>query len=384
MPSSSRPYQSRLLKFALGQYQRGLERHRRAMRQVSTAATWGAQAALYPVYVLFQVSRLVGRQLADRQNPLLSKGKKRSQSQASHLSPLVQASPLEMPLLTALADVRQWLQIEQRALLAEADATSTDIVQSKATDLQAAAQLLAQGIASDIVTQKLVVVDRWNTVWDILSDEQASRLRSQIAWLLTHFVPTHRRYFGKHRWRLPLAAPTEQSLPLAGAFLRLMGWVQTSAIARVSNLFAEAALIELPPTPPELLLMAQGQSSLEDQPVQQSPESSQVSRAVSRVRVRPTAAAIAQTSGAASGMSSHDSGHDSGRNDNARSAQNASTASSDSVMVMSDYVETTARTTAYLEHPLEKLLRLIDRALSWVEQQSNQLRHWWQRLMSRF
>ncbi|MBE9076122.1 hypothetical protein IQ241_02235 [Romeria aff. gracilis LEGE 07310] len=374
MPSSSRPYQSRLLKFALGQYQQGLERHRRAVRQATTAATWGVQTALYPVYVLFQSGRLVGRQLADQPNPLLPKGRK-SQSQSSQLFPLVQPSPLEMPLLSALADVRQWLQAEQRTLLT--DATSTDIVPSQATDLQASAQLLAQGIASDVATQKLVIVDRWNTVWDILSAEQATRLRSQIAWLLAHFVPAQRRYFGKHLWRLPLAKPTERSLPLVSAFLRLMGWVQTSPVARATNLFAEAALIELPPMPPELLLAPQVPSEPGENAVYESPES-QDSEVASGVMTRPTAAAIAQTAG------SVESGNADQRLEDSRSAQNRSQTSSDSVVVMSDYVETSTLSTEYLEHPLEKLLRLIDRALSWVEQQSEQLRDWWQTLLNRF
>ncbi|MEM7066402.1 MAG: hypothetical protein AAF572_24945 [Cyanobacteria bacterium P01_B01_bin.77] len=54
MPSSSRPYQSQLLRFALQQWQQGLERQNRAWRQLQSTAVWGAQVAVFPLYAIMQ------------------------------------------------------------------------------------------------------------------------------------------------------------------------------------------------------------------------------------------------------------------------------------------------------------------------------------------
>ena len=54
MPSSSRPYQSKLLQTLLQRLQNGLGRQRRAWRQVQSTAVWAAQLALLPVYKLLQ------------------------------------------------------------------------------------------------------------------------------------------------------------------------------------------------------------------------------------------------------------------------------------------------------------------------------------------
>lgn len=54
MPSSSRPYQSKLLRFVLQQWQQGWERQDRAFRQLQTTATWSAQAAVLPLYAIMR------------------------------------------------------------------------------------------------------------------------------------------------------------------------------------------------------------------------------------------------------------------------------------------------------------------------------------------
>lgn len=54
MPSSSRPYKSKLLTFVLQQWQQGLERQDRAWRQLQSTTTWGAQVAIFPIYVIIR------------------------------------------------------------------------------------------------------------------------------------------------------------------------------------------------------------------------------------------------------------------------------------------------------------------------------------------
>ena len=54
MPSSSRPYQSKVLKFVLQQWQQGIERQDRAWRQLQSASVWGAQVAIFPIYAVMR------------------------------------------------------------------------------------------------------------------------------------------------------------------------------------------------------------------------------------------------------------------------------------------------------------------------------------------
>ncbi|MBT9317521.1 hypothetical protein [Leptothoe spongobia] len=54
MPSSSRPYQSKVLRFVLKQWQQGLERQDKAWRQLQSTAVWGAQVAIFPIYAIMR------------------------------------------------------------------------------------------------------------------------------------------------------------------------------------------------------------------------------------------------------------------------------------------------------------------------------------------
>ncbi|MGB3494604.1 MAG: hypothetical protein WBA57_17890 [Elainellaceae cyanobacterium] len=74
MPSSGR-YQSRVLSFLSQQSMQWRDRAAKAARQTRLAVTWGTQMALYPIYVLFQSTRLAGyqlRQAVTRLMPLLA------------------------------------------------------------------------------------------------------------------------------------------------------------------------------------------------------------------------------------------------------------------------------------------------------------------------
>ena len=54
MPSSSRPYQSKLLRFVLQQWQQGLKRQQRAWQQLQSTAVLGAQIAVFPLYAVLR------------------------------------------------------------------------------------------------------------------------------------------------------------------------------------------------------------------------------------------------------------------------------------------------------------------------------------------
>ena len=61
MPSS-RPYQSQVFRFLQKQSRRLSEGCGLTWRRFSLGMTWSAQIVLYPVYALFQSTRVVGQQ----------------------------------------------------------------------------------------------------------------------------------------------------------------------------------------------------------------------------------------------------------------------------------------------------------------------------------
>ncbi|NJR70267.1 MAG: hypothetical protein HC771_17720 [Synechococcales cyanobacterium CRU_2_2] len=56
-------YKSRLLNYLVEQAQQIQSQTARGLRQARTGLVWGAQILLYPLYVAFQASRVVGRQM---------------------------------------------------------------------------------------------------------------------------------------------------------------------------------------------------------------------------------------------------------------------------------------------------------------------------------
>jgi hypothetical protein len=67
-PSPSGPYKSRMVRGVVQQVRRLLDRSQTTVRQVQVAASWSAQILLYPVYALFQTSRLIGKTLERSQD----------------------------------------------------------------------------------------------------------------------------------------------------------------------------------------------------------------------------------------------------------------------------------------------------------------------------
>jgi hypothetical protein len=227
MPSSSRPYQSKILRFVLSQFQQGVERHRRAFRQVRSAATWGVQLALSPVYAVLRAARLAGRQLGQatpKRLPLLNWFRqgaiRRDEPLPGEVSAVdlgakpigqilelavqclepAQTSALQLTSPTLVARVRQWL-----------------VPQS--TRLATISYPTLQGIASDLETHAILLVGMGNQLWAVLTPVQQSYLKRQI-WSLV-----------KKDIHLRTQTPVVQS-PLLGRFSglgfgrlrRFLGW----------------------------------------------------------------------------------------------------------------------------------------------------------------
>jgi hypothetical protein len=245
---------------------------------------------LYPIYALFQSSRLVGRQLrqtARQASPRLKQAEELLQ-QTIHperppTSPTVdtpifktlqtlQAFALPIPVdVTGRAIALPPSATPHASLPAAAEGGALAIGQPSSLSPTHAGEVsvtstgelvnipaesiprLIQGVASLIATQTLVLTTTDNAILDILTAEQQHQLRQRITWELAHY------------WRYRKALEVTQASPSrvlpppperanlwppVQSFWRLMAWIQRGPVAIATNLFQEAAWLS-PTSSPE-------------------------------------------------------------------------------------------------------------------------------------
>jgi len=273
MPESGGRYQSRILSFLSQQSMQLRDRLLQNVRQVGFDMSWGVQAILYPVYVLFQSGRLVGQQLraaSHRLAPLLEAVKDDEFDPAVGVLPLNVDAPLQVVLaslasLNLPVDGYSSAEIQRPYELPSAAQGSAHAALQRP---QEGAQLshspqMIRGIASVIETQHLVLVDTHNQVLDILAADQRRSLDQRITFEIASYsrsqaliqranqaralLPTGDD--GDHQsltWRfLPPLRQRETMVSPVRFFRSLMGWMQVSPMAQSANLFQESALPQL-------------------------------------------------------------------------------------------------------------------------------------------
>ena len=184
MPSSSRPYQSRLLRLVLSQFQQGMERQRQAWRLAKSAVLRGAQATLYPVYVLLRTARTAGQQIGSAPGRLLNLLRDSSantpDSVASLTAPVTNEIPpaiaADQPVIQALTLVRQWQLPPEGGPLVRWWRRGRWPGLGSPTS----AALTVQGIASDVDSRSLQLIGPNNQVGSALSPTHQAYLLQQI------------------------------------------------------------------------------------------------------------------------------------------------------------------------------------------------------------
>ncbi|HEY9642727.1 MAG TPA: hypothetical protein V6C57_19725 [Coleofasciculaceae cyanobacterium] len=290
--SSSRRYQSHLFNFLSRQSMRLRDQTGQAWRQAKTAAVWGAQILLYPLYMGFQTTRLVGKQLRQTARQVLPK----LQAAQQRVQPVSDSEPIlwsDTPIqrsLQLLDDLSLVLPADRLALqldphdpsapgmmvvvggsaLAQGElptgqaialqgmgAASTEISRADGVAAANAIQpaIRIQGIACLLSSRQMVLVSPENQLLDVLSPKQqlilqrrmvgdiATYRRQQQVLSTSQASPLVDRF-------LPLPKDRPQALPPIRAFWQLMAWVQTSPVAIATNLFQESRLMS--PAPAEL------------------------------------------------------------------------------------------------------------------------------------
>lgn len=296
MPSSG-PYKSHVFNLLLRQGRRLREQVNTALRWGKLGLTWGTQVLLYPIYVAFQGSRLVGRQFGS----VVQRLRLRLQAVGAAVQPVTR-SPVPPPL-TADAPVRtvlravhaivqsdvvvgEWVDEEESggygvltlaysngalpgresvssmvlpaatpgivvaergAFEANQSGTLTQVQDSAPVPSLpwAVQRVVIRGIACELTSRRLVFVTPENRLVSGLTELQERRLQERIAAELATYWQHQRRL---HQAQQPLnrflPPPVEREslLPPVRLFRRLMGWVQTGPVAIAANLFQEADL----------------------------------------------------------------------------------------------------------------------------------------------
>lgn len=375
MPSSSRPYKSKLLRFVLQQWQQGLERQDRAWRQLQSTAAWGAQVAVFPIYAIMRS--------VERARFVLGQNSSNSQRPAEPITAAQgKVTDLDHSLTAILTHTQQLLSSEQRARLAlvpksntprqaksllvtvverirqpfskriQPTDSSSDIVhspynsgesghlmnsrkiQQQRGDLSTGGTTkIARGIrsglaqnrttlASSIKTRKLVLVNLKNEVFDIFTPEQQTNLKHYIVRIM-HAYQQARIIVPRQPKQLSVKA----ILAIGGVFIAVLpaelkkAWTQVAPGPQLPNL----------------------------------PQSSPSPQPRSRIFYPKswTPAAVKPRTGQL-----HTS--------NITPPTHRLTSKSP------DAFEANVNSVSYLEHPLEKILRWIDRLLTWCERRWQQ------------
>ncbi|MGG6294460.1 hypothetical protein ACQ4M4_08555 [Leptolyngbya sp. AN02str] len=293
-------FQSRYFSQLSQQVLRLRDRVERVLRQAKVAAVWGTEILVYPVYAVFQATRLATRQLAhtwQRTKPLLtSPGQwlKRQPPElpaadtpicktlelvgefglgvvtpvdegwrslvVHQLASAVPPAHLPTPQATNQRQAGAIAVAQPSALQSRPAPISTDLAPADATPTAAAALATTAdgrpvfqpgapvpvvGIASSLTTRRLVLVSLQNQILDILTDEQQWRLRQRMGWELSAYWRDRRSFHAQNSYRaLPLPPIQERptmAWPIRWLY-RLMAWEQAGSVAIATNWFEEATL----------------------------------------------------------------------------------------------------------------------------------------------
>lgn len=210
-PSPSGPYQSRFLRAIMSQTRRWLDQGQQAVRNVQVVAGWSVQILLYPVYALFQTTRLVGQQIGKVAQPEFPRLKVAKVDQAGIALSSNSSLTADRPLQQVLQTVQNFAMTPIPVALQQSE-------------------VIIQGIATQLEGRSLVLVTHQNQVLDILTPKQQRLLEQRIIremthygrnsglWQLPHWIGTRiRRLFGGDTLAPSLPASDSSSRTLANS-----------------------------------------------------------------------------------------------------------------------------------------------------------------------
>lgn len=233
-------YQSKLFNFFNRQGQQLREQSGILWRKLKIATVWGGQIALYPIYALFQASRIASKQLRTT-----------FQKAIYRLLPAkeVPADWAIVRMLDALMPGTAQSQLRLRARAPQLAAIDTALITTEEI----------RAIASNLATRKILLVTADHTTIDWLTDEQQQQIENRITWELAAYWQLWRQWQA-HQAVMQLGpddASTAMTLAIDDRrtiaapiriFYQLMGWVSRGQLAYQLNLFDETHLVAQPQT----------------------------------------------------------------------------------------------------------------------------------------
>ncbi len=281
MAASGR-YKSRLLNYLVEQSQKLGEQAGHRLRQARTGVVWGAQILIYPLYVAFQSSRVVGRRLSQG-GPMPGRQARLTPPRADDVitSVLQLARNLaDEGAITISSDHSQVEQGQLQTVGVIAGKISAPATQPQEISLGAPFPGTASGVnvalapspakaslksaspdgadiilggvdiravASELGNRALVLVDNSNRAVP-LESEQQWRLQQNIVQQVADFNYRRQRYSQQlalvEAGDRPLPLPQPRTKQFSGVrwMAHLMGWMQTGDLAQSTNLFKESQL----------------------------------------------------------------------------------------------------------------------------------------------
>jgi hypothetical protein len=274
--SATPGYQSRLFQTVRSQVRQLKDNVQLRWRQLKVATTWGAQAGLYPLYMLFQASRWGGQVLrqaaSNGKQTLLSlaRGGETVPTDQPIQNVLNAIEPVSLPMVgnspstaielvirpimkpkSTLAVLRQklrtlWPLQRTKAQLPHAisdlSVSASVSIQPPGQSAVVAQSIAIQGIASSLVHRRLVLVTSDHQILDVLTADQQRQLHQRIIWEIAQALYL-RRQLDRPRaipsWRtwkaLPIKVRSQHSFPVRVIY-HLMAWVQHQPIAQLPTL----------------------------------------------------------------------------------------------------------------------------------------------------
>jgi hypothetical protein len=268
--SPTHRYQSRLFQTVRSQVNHLKDSVQLRWRQLKVAATWGAQAALYPLYTLFQAGRwgaqvlrqttATGKQrflavVSDKKIPSADQPIKNvlDAIEFAALSGLGNAAPPALMLsIRPIAKPKSMLAVLRKRLQmllppwrvkAKQPDTLSDVSLSASVSLQPTGQhsvisqhIAIRGIASSLTHRRMVLVTSDNQLLDVLTADQQRQLHQRIIWEIAQAFYLRRQFnrsYSIPTWKtwkaLPIKVRPQYSLPVR-AIYHLMAWVQRQPV----------------------------------------------------------------------------------------------------------------------------------------------------------
>jgi hypothetical protein len=269
-------YQSRLFQTVRSQVRQLKDNVQLRWRQLKVAATWGAQAGLYPFYVLFQAGRWGGQVLRQA----ASNGKQTLLALARFGETVPTDRPIQnvlnsiepfslpmagnssstalqvaiLPIVKPKSRLTVWrkklrtlwpLQRTKAQLspaIADLSISASVSIQPSEQSAVVGQSISIQGIASSLAHRQLVLTTSDNRILDILTADQQRQLHQRIIWEIAQALYL-RRQLNRPRaipsWKtwqaLPIEVRTQACFPVR-VIDRLMAWVQHQPIAQIPAL----------------------------------------------------------------------------------------------------------------------------------------------------